>query len=352
MRITLADARASRIPNVIGACNDDVRFLAILNEAIQRLLTKGLWWGTYARYRICAINSCITLPSGMATIETAAQCGVPISVVDQWYEFLENGLGTVNGSTASDGSNCSSCGGVGGRNFGCGMPGAYMRGRFPTFSDMVGTTEKLRFVCDLASDVGKEVLALGYDENSNWIRTSQGGVIRDGEVIDLAQAPGADSTNYFSVLTDIQFPNDMDGQTWLYARKPADSTQRLIGKYQYHDTRPSFARYFIPGICNNDSSCPTTVEIMAKHDFIPVKNDTDYLIIGNLPALKTMCMAINNAEHEPNAVNKTAIMVAGYKEAIGELDSELDHYLGSGRRIGINVMGSSIYASDPVPVLV
>jgi hypothetical protein len=351
MRTTLADARASRIPNVIGACSDDVRFLAILNEAIQRLLTKGLWWGTYARYRICATDSCITLPSGIATIETVAMCGTPIQLVDQWYEFLENGLGTVGGSLASDGSNCSSC--AGSNNAGCGVPGAYMRGRYPSFSDVRGTTEKLRFVCDLATDVGKEVLALGYDENSNWIRTEQGGVIRDGEIIELDQSPGTTSDHYFSAMTDLQFPNDMDGQTWLYAYKPSDDSQRLIGKYQYHDTRPSFARYFIPGICpNSDSSCPVTVEIMAKLEFLPVKNDTDYLIIGNLPALKTMCMAINNAEHEPDAIKKTAIMRAGYSEAIAELDSELDHYLGSGRRIGLNVMGSSINANDPVPVLI
>lgn len=340
-RVTLADARASRIPQVIGACADNHRFLDLINEAQQRLLTKGHWWGTSAKFRICASNSCLTLPRGIATVEAAAVCGTPITVRDFWFEFLEGGVGTRNGG--------SGCGGEGG-----GWAGGEMllRGRYPSFGDVQGTNKKLRFVCDLASDVGKVALPLGYDANGNWLRTQQGGVWSDGEAVPLAQAPGATTANFFSTMTDLQMPGTLNGQVWLYELNTTLNTQRLIGQYQPGETRPSYARYYLPGLC--PVSCgagqPATalVEIMAKLEFIPVRADTDYLIIGNLPALKEMCMALNAAEHEPDSTKKTALLAAGYKAAIGELDSELDHYLGSGRRLGLNVLGSSVGEIDPV----
>jgi hypothetical protein len=328
--MTLADAKLSRIPQSIGACATDPRFIQILNEATQILLQEGLWWGAYARFRICADFGCITLPRGIATIESAAICGQPITMRSQWFEFLENGWGTRNTTTESSGpSGTDSCCG---RNSWSWSRDAIYRGRFPTFSDVQGVDKRLRFVCDLASDVGKIVLALGYDENGNWIRTLQSGTWKDGELITLAQSPGTNSSKLFSGITDLQFPSTMNGQTWLYEYDTTLLTQRLIGAYQYDDTRPSFARYYFPSICPpSTTGCPTSqVEIMAKLDFIPVKNDTDYLLIGNLPALKRMCMAINRSEHEPDGRLSDQIMASGLASAKELLDKELLHYLGSG----------------------
>lgn len=348
-RVTLGDAKdptQCRIAQSIGACPTDDRFLAILNEGIQRLITKGHWWGTVARYKFCANDGCITLPRQVATIEAVAVCGHPVQVRDFWYEFLENGYGTRNPPNPAGTVSAGCCG-----QGGCGFNEAIMRGRFPTFADLKGVNKQLRFVCDLPTDVGKQVLALGYDENKNWIRTLQGGVYKDGELISLAQSPGTNSTKLFTVLTDLQFPSNRDGQVWLYEYNTSDATQRLIGKYEYDETRPSYARYYFPGIrptVTNGACTQTFVELIGKLDFVPVKNDTDYLSIANLPALKEICMAINSAEHEPDATKKAAIITAGLVSAVRELDSEADHFLGSGRKMGMNIIGSSVGSLDPV----
>ena len=69
MRVTLADLQASRIPAALGLCPTDPRIIAWCNEAQERLLYEGKWFGTVATFNICATNGYITLPREIATIE-------------------------------------------------------------------------------------------------------------------------------------------------------------------------------------------------------------------------------------------------------------------------------------------
>lgn len=335
MRTTLADARASRLPAVVGDCPTGSRWISLLNESNQRLLPLGHWWGTTQRVRICATDSCITFPPQIESLEVASVCGQPIAVRDQWFEFLQGGIGLRSNQS--------------------GTSEAIFRGNYCVFSDLRGTGKKLRWICDVSTDVGKTVLALGYDDNGNWIRTIQNGVYADGEVIAFAQSPGTNSVSNFASITDIQLPANMEGQSWLWEYNTADATQRMIGQYQSFETRPSYVRYFFPSValkgCSN-SSKPTPVDVIAKLAFVPVKNDSDYLTIGYLPAHKDLMQALNAAEHEPDAVKKMALIASGIKMAVAGLDAELDSHLGSGRRTGISVLGSSIGIVDPVEVLV
>lgn len=338
MRVTLGDIKnpaLSRIPQALGICATDARLVAWLNEGTQRLLWKGKWWGSCGKYNICASGGCITLPRQIAAIESVAICRQPVRVVDFWFEFLDSGAGTIGPQ------NC--------------YPQAVMRGRHCVFTDITGTDKKLIFLCDVVQDVGKTVLCLGYDQNGNWIRTMQGGAWADGELITLSQSPGTTSVNLFTSITDIQFTSSMQGQSWLYSVSQTDGSKLMLGHYQYNEPRPSYARYFFPTLqnCQSQNSCgQQLVEIMAKHEFIPVVNDTDYLILGNIPALKEICLALQSAENEPDNLKKNSIIASGEGLAMAELDSELDHYLGSGRRIGIEMLGSSVGDLQPVETFI
>lgn len=354
MKLTFADAKNSRLPDSIGACADDVRFRDVLNEALERLMYEGHWHNTVQRVRFCATDGCITQPPQIATIEKVAICGQPVTLRTQWHEFMDNGWGTRN-ATQNCSSNSSSCSGSPWNGWCSGSDGL-PRGYFPTFSDITGTNKKVILVCDLLSDVGKEVLVLGYDENGNWIRTIQDGSIQDGEIILLAQSGGTTSTNFFSAITDIQFNEARDGQTWLYELNSDTSVQRMIGVYQAFETRPNYARFYFAGIISGTSSggsCnQTMVEALVKLNFWPVKVDTDYLCIPCLPALKDFMMALNAAENEPNAVEKVRITTAGLASAKSILNSQLQHFTGDGAVPTITVLGSSIYADNPIANLV
>lgn len=332
MPLRLIDTKNSRMPAALGLCGTDPRFTQVVNEVVQMLLTKGHWWGTCNRYKICATDGCITLPSKIATAELTSVCGQSVPTYDFWYELLENGIGV--------------------RGVNCGENAAIMRGMFPTFSDIRGSTpKKLVFQCDLSADINKRVLVLGVDSNGNWIRTMQNGVMADGEAILLSQSPGTTSVNNFSKITAIQFLDTMSGQSWLYELNTSTNALRQIGHYDYWDILPAFQRYLYPGIpCN--PSVPVLVEIVGKLAFIPAVQDNDLLMIGNFPAIKFMGQAIVKADREDDMTKKEAIIASGYKLAANELDSELDHYLGSGRRIGIVVEGSGHYAGSEIPTLI
>lgn len=329
MRVTLADLQNPAISNIaanVGIDPSTPDFIALVNDATERLLNSGKWWGTCAKMRICATNGCITMPRQLATIETAAICRQPVPVHDFWFEFLQNGIGLR--------SDCS-----------C-WPEANAVGEFPTFSDIQGSASKLLAICDVVEDVDMPVLYLGYDTNGNWIRTRQNGVWQDGEVISLSQSPGTMSINTFSKVTGIQYPQVMQGQSWLY-EYASNATKRLIGQYDNDNIRPSFQRYSFPSIKQqwlqtdaNGNPIPVAVDIIGKLAFIPVVQPSDYVMIGCRPALLEMCMAINKSGNEADGVKSNQILLSGMATAMKFLDQELSHYLGDGRRVGVNIQGS------------
>ena len=370
MRTTLADINTSRIPASVGECAGNSRLIQWLNEAQQRLLTKGLWWGTYGKYRIAAYDGCITLPPELATVESVAINHVPIPVHDLWFEFLDNGFGTRSPNTVGSAGGSA----LGGATGVYGIPEANYRGSFPTFRDLTNNTnaKKIVLVCDLAADIAVTVTVFGYDANGNWIRTKPGSVYQDGETITLAQTPGTTSTNTFSRITDIQFSANRSGQVWLYELDTVTNVQTLTGRYQWFENNPSYGRWLFPSIFPpaSNSTCtppagwqqnwtqseipspsqpcnPSLVEVIGKKAFIPVALPSDYLIIGNIPALKFMMQAIKKEE---DAVGQSDLGEAiGFEtKALKELDDELDHYLGSGRRMGLNIQGSSFPDGQPI----
>jgi hypothetical protein len=365
MRLTLADIYSSRLPQALGLCAPDTRIAAYVNEAQQRLLTKGLWIDSYAKYRMAAYGSCLTMPPQLLTIESVAVNRVPIPYHDMWFEYLSNGFGIRSRNEVGSGAILGGVTGV------YGIPEANYRGSFPTFRDLTPNTnaKKLVVICDLAVDVTAIITmtVLGYDNNGNWIRTLQNGVYADGEVIALAQTPGTTSVNNFSNITGIQFSAQRSGQCWLYENDTVTSVTTLTGLYQWYESNPSYGRWLFPSLFSPSSTSnitppagwqqtwttgevvnpnpttymPSLVEVIGKKAFIPAVLPTDYLIIGCLPALKLMCQSLKKQEDGVSSADVGEAM-AFQTMAVKELDDELDAALGSGRKIGLTIQGSSM----------
>jgi len=339
MRRTLANARASRIPEALNLRGTDPRFVQYVNEATERLLSMGHWHGTVQRFRMVPVAGVLTFPPQIATIEAVAINGEVGSVRDYWYEFMGDGLGIQN-------PGCSS-----------GLPQAIARGNYPTFGEISPPGKKVRMVCERAEDAGKPILVMGRDDQGNWIRTQVAGAWQDGEYIPLAEdfgpSSGANSVNNFAAISDVVLPAGRVGQCWMY--EYTDSTyQVMIGQYQYWETNPSYTRYFFPSIGNNATN--VTVEVMAKLAFIPVAVDSDYLILGNLAALKLGCLAVK-AEEDGRYSDASLLWYGGTRKdgvkligAVNILNEELDHYLGSGREMSMNIRGEAF--DTPIETLV
>jgi len=329
-------AKAVRIAELINISPSDSRFPAFVNEACEALLKRGKYFGTYARYAVAASSQLFTPPPYIDTVERINIAGAPVPIHDLLYQFLSYGWGSRDDSLPN----------------GPGINECLHRGWYPTMVDIPPPGGQLTVKCDVAADVGQQVLLLGYDTSTppNWIRTQVGGVWQDGEIVQMMQNPGTLSVNGFSKLTGVQpalTGVPLSGQWWLY------SGTTLLSNYQWWETQPNYPRYLVPFI----NSTVTQIEIIGKSAFIPAVKDTDYLSVSSLRAIKLACRAIKAEEEDAWAIanilwnggrdKKTGQQIIG---AIQEMEFELSHFLGDGRVIGLNINGGG-YGDDPVPAL-
>lgn len=342
-RTTVAMLQASRIPQTLNIPPTDSRFYAFLNEAIQRTLQKGRYWGTMGRFSVSVNSQIMPLPIQVDTIEKVAVSGVITPLHDKLFEFLEYGWGTRDDKLPN----------------GSGVWEVLERGAYPTMVDVPSPGGALTLKCDVAADVGKLVTILGYDTATtpNWVRTQVAGVWQDGEVVALAQGGGTSTVTLFSKVTGVQPPltsagvSALSGQWWIYS---GGITGTLLSNYQWFETSPSYRRYLIPYI----NPQVTTVELIGKLGFVPVSKPTDYPVIQNIAALKLACRACK-AEEESDwgtasllwnggTDRKTGVKTIG---VVDELENELSHFLGAGMQIGLNISGSGVGFNDPVTPL-
>lgn len=323
MRATLAQAidPSSRIAESLGLAPGDSRVLSYINRSIQRLMHRGHWIGTMDKYSVSVSQSLLTLPPQFAVAEQLAINNRPMDLHSPWFEWNPGGWGTIGEATATQAMPFSKV--------------AIQRGNACTITDIpVGASMQLRLQCDVAADVGAQVLLLGYDGNGNWIRTNPGGIYQDGLLVTLAQTPGTLTTFnaspiYFSRITGVQKPLT-NGQIWLYTWDGTNNV--MIGNYQFWETNPFYARYVLP-------TCPSTtnqVDIYGKMAWRPVINPTDWLILGNLEAIRLACMALRAEEcqkWDDAAIYMNGGALKGGQSidgAVPLLQYELQHELGDG----------------------
>jgi len=331
MRITYANIKASRIPAVVNLAPNDPRLLAYTNEACERIFNSGEnFWGLTQRFNMCVYDGCITWPRQVASIESLWVCSTPITIRNQWFEYLESGPLLQGG----DGANCSTgnCSGNNNLLSGalCGAGNSYDRGTTCTFREIRGLNKKIRVYADVAEAADSQILLQGYDENGIWIRTEVDGEWMDGEYVDISTTPTL-STKIFTSLVAVQKPQT-NGNVRLYEYNTDDATQRALAVYEPSETNPSYRRSLVPGVAgtrccstSEDSEDCAQVKItaIAKLEFIPAQVDTDWVLPGNIPALKDMIQAVRY--FEMNNVQEAMICEG---RAFQTLRGELRKYLG------------------------
>lgn len=316
-RTTLGDIRPI-VALVRGICSDDTRIPGYVNDAQMRLQSRGRWVSLWQKYRICTNDACITWPRQIETIEMMAMCQNPGTVRNEWFEFLENGPGLQD----TDGS------------IGLGM---IDRGMACTFSDPQNTTTVLRVYADNSTDVtnAKTIRVFGLDQNGNEILALDG---TPGELMTLAN-PYVQSTHNFWKITGVQRDATL-GYVRMYGWDTVALSSIALAVYEPSETRPLYRRSFIPGIQQMGACCgtdPTTcakksVTVMAKLRYIPAVSDLDWLIIGNIPAMRDMIQSLKFKEDELFQQAQLLEM-----SAINELEKELKSFQGDGEVIAVRM---------------
>lgn len=336
MRITLADLKNSQIPKALGLAGCSTEFLSIVNEALQRLvMSPDLYWECYQRYRFVVNNGLVTWPRQVASVVSLAVDSAPYRLQNEWFEFLDSGYG-VRG--ASDGDNRG-----------------IDRGTSCLISDINIASDAnpmtLKLYGSVTETTTEKFIIRGYDTDGNWIRSQVSGAWVDGEhmaIPSLSTAPVTSSFNW-KYVTDIIKPVT-NGEIMLYERDTVTGTQRKIGHYETDETRPSYRRTLVLNATHDTDDdgvdeCQHTITAMVKREFMQLRNDNDHCIIGNIPAIKEMAMAVRLRE-----THRVAEAEAYEAKARQILDREISHYIGAGNINPIRVVADNFGMADAVHV--
>lgn len=328
MRVTLSDVEQSRIPQVLGLCREDTaRLASYVNEVQERLIQAGGetgWWNGWAKvaFDVVRTDPYITLPSQFARIAGMDVCQFPVRIQNEWYEFMDAGVGLQ-------------------KNFlnDCGWPGltdSYDRSNVPTAYDLPTTNQYLRVYLTDVRDVGTKFFVNGaIDQNGNAIYTTNVSTEVQGAlmVLDYPFVTTSYIVTAFSSVTKVGL--NTSGTTYgdiiFKAVDATSGVETFLSRYTPQESTPQYRRYFIKALpCN---CCPAAtpgivqVTCMCKYEYRPVVSPSDVLIIGNIPALKMECESIRYGEMDSG--EGLAMSQIKHKEAIKLLNAELRHYLGA-----------------------
>lgn len=324
MRLRLLDVRRSRIAEAIGACaSDNSRLIAIVNEAQYRLILAGGetgWVGGWMKtvFNVDRTNPYITLPRDIVRIINLDYCRTPVKVQNPFYEFLEAGIGLQPSQNCRQGN--------------CNLMETFDRGMYPTFVDLRPPNKRLRFYITEPEDEGKRILTQGTDQNGTTI-VSLDGLVQVQGIFSSLGAPFVDTPLDIGSITGFQKDITL-GQVAIYEVDTVTGVQRLLLTMDPSEEVAGYRRYFLNGLPRNccDPAGPTTtvqVTAMAKLAFIPVKVDTDYCIIQNIPALKEECESVRYGEMD--TAEAQTLSQRKHLNAIKLLNGELIEHLGKDR---------------------
>lgn len=329
-RLRLYDVMTSRMPSLVGLCQDNVPAIAnYVNSAQRRLLyarearDEG-WYGTWAEivFLVSQDAPYITLPREIARLEAINVCNVPVRVQNQFYEYLTFGDGRMPKS-----------------NVWLGNPGyitqALSRNNAVTFLEMTNAPQYITvYVTDaLDADNIKRVLLQGLDADGNPIYSQdvENNVV--GTFLTLT-VPSVTSAMTFSAITGIQKDITV-GQVRFYQHDPTTGAETLILTMEPGETTAQYRRYYLhklPWSCCNINETASTdpqqiqVTALAKMELIPAKVPTDWLLIQNLEAIIEECQSVRYSEMDSLSAKQMAS--ERHKQAIGLLNGEQAHYLG------------------------
>ena len=86
--MTLGEFKALRANQVVGVCTDKPAFLELTNEATERLMVRGGFWGTIAKLKTCVRCNSLVWPRAVDHVLAVNVCGVPVVNSGYWWQFL------------------------------------------------------------------------------------------------------------------------------------------------------------------------------------------------------------------------------------------------------------------------
>ena len=258
-------------------------------------------------------------PRYIETIESIAECTEPMVIRNGWFEFMQNGPGIQSGDD-------------------CGTQ-LIDRGTSPLQHTFPRENPgPVRAVCPNSANHGKTITFWGINDEYQQV----------SETLTLA-GTGVTGDVKFREIWGVT-KQDMAQPLDVYHVSLPDFTTTKLATYDPVEPNPMYRVSLVTGLTNAANCCDIDckqITCVAKMAFRKVVNDSDFLLIGNIPALKDMCQSI--FKREANLIQEAEAYEAS---AIKELNMELESYLGDAARNTFQINGSSIIGGKPVENLI
>lgn len=287
---TFGQLKRSGFRQVASADPEGEEFRRLANECVEALLNRGDWRGTITPVRFCVNNGFLTWPRFVHSIRKLNVGHREIDTHNVWYQFIDKDFY----------SNCI------GQPFDNIVNGLNRHDQFremnafgyaSTYTD-VPAPSYIQAYPSLASDAlaGKTVTIFGKDSNGQPLRTLQpSGAYKDGMVITLATpfgiSPVAVQAGSIRVVKD-----ETEGDVRLYTQDVTTGALLDIAYYAPDETTPNYPRYKLNAGYNRNGCNTFSVLALVKLEFIPVRCDTDVVLIDNIQAMKFACQSIKKSE--------------------------------------------------------
>lgn len=354
---TLGDARSneSGIPQIAGVCASGQAFRDYVNMGTRRLMKRGSWFTTDQVARFCYEGSDVVFPRWVGTVLGVSLCNSgEIPVRNNWGKILGPSCSWNNGQY---GSLNFGIGGYG--SYPAGWMGVVDNGMVPIYSQVSGTTGKqIAYAITRPEDVGKTITLYGTFYGGMPLAQMRNGVWSEGLTIAAISAGGSvlpamtAATNLVSKITSVVRDKTL-GPCWLY-EYGSDSAGtvglRDIAQYQPSEDRPRYRRMKIDGLCAEPSHTDSygrkirSLNAICHLEFIPVSEDSDFLLISDFDALGLAIQGriLEEAGNTNDAESK-------YISAIRELNFEERTRRPSRQTsVRVNVSGNGCVLSNPI----
>jgi len=300
-RITLAEARPQLCRAVDnGVPVTDPRVPDRINQATERLMAGGVFVGMVQEYNVCTQAKCFTLPREIDAVMEVFILDQSLDVTSGWYS-IENPSTYIDPEFLND-------------------VVLIDRGEYPTLFDIC-TPGQLIIYSQFTETTGSQIRIFGLDENGNEIYTVQAQGYAPGELVDLTIA-GAVTASTFSRITNIEKPQTV-GPVRVYEVDPLNTGNHIMLAILDPTERvPSYRRYYCDDIPAVDpAEPPVRIRVTGIRRFLPIQNDTDFLILSNLGALRLEMMALDR--EDGNDFQSSAEF---HKRALDLLQAEAKQY--------------------------
>jgi hypothetical protein len=331
----------------MGICQADPKVAAYCNDATQRLLidpmapSEGWWGGTVTMNLTASILNCAAYavtPREVARLTDVAVCGRPIHIRNGFFEYISFGRGLQPKACHSGGC-------------GSGLA-AYERDNVVTLAPLLSTPQQIRVYPTDIRDTSLRVLLQGKDQNGQIILTTDPGtgLSAPGEYLQLA-FPFSTSVNQFSTITGLQ-KDQTYGPLQFFQVDPATGVEVALSAMEPNEGVASYRRYLVSGIPSQSLCCaspasPLQLTAQARLDFIPVVNETDYLLIPNVSALIEEAQATRFSRMESSNAAQQAMI--HHQRALNLLNGQLDAMEGkTNTAISVPIFGSQRMHRQPV----